>query len=99
MTALQRALALELGLVFQAIVARQPAHQLVADPVVENAADVLARDPGHGGDVALADLLPDENAALADVLAERLREIEQRPRHTALERQKASGRDHAVGVA
>ncbi len=51
---LQRGLALELQLVLQAVVARQPADELKPDPVVEDAADVLACDPRHGGNVALA---------------------------------------------
>src|SRR4051812_23647502 len=96
---LDSALALEPLLVLEAVIARQPADQLVANPVVEDAADVLAGDPGHGGDLALADLLANDNPALAHVMAEGLGKIEQRAGDPALERQEASGRHHAVGVA
>ena len=97
--ALELDFAFELGPVLQAVVARQPADQLEPDPFVQDAADVLARDPGHRGDVALADLLADQDAALADRLAERFRKIKQRPRHAALQRKKTSRGEHSVGVA
>src|SRR4051812_1318677 len=98
-TALDGALAFQLLLVLEAVIARQPAHQLVADPIVENAADVLAGDARHGGDLALADLLANEDPALAHILAEGFGKIEQRAGDPALERQEASGRHHPVGVA
>ena len=45
----------------------KPADHPATFPVVEDAVDGLAHDAGHGGEVALADLLADENAASADV--------------------------------
>src|SRR5947208_16174188 len=97
--ALQRALAFELGLVLQAIIARQPADELKTNPVIEDPADVFARDSGHRRHVALADLVADQDASAADVLTKCFRQIEQRPRHASLEREKASGRDDPVGAA
>src|SRR5262249_51144241 len=47
-------LAFKRRLVFQAVVAGEPAHQRAAHPVLQNPADVLARNPRHGGDIALA---------------------------------------------
>src|SRR3984885_6280528 len=60
---LQLGFVLQLRLVFEAIISGQPADQLAALPVVEDAADIFARDAGHGGEVALADLLADDYAA------------------------------------
>src|SRR4029079_16446150 len=96
---LQLGFDLQLRLVLQAIVAGQPAYQLATLPVVEDAAHVLARDAGHGGEVGLPDLLADDNATGADVLAESLRELEQRRGDAALERQETSGGDDEVGFA
>src|SRR6202051_3347859 len=87
---------LQLRLVFEAIIAGQPADQLAALPVVEDAADILARDAGHGGEVALPDLLADDDAAGADILAEIVRQFEQRAGDAAAQRQEASGRDDGV---
>src|ERR1700722_8757833 len=62
--ALQRVLALE------AVIAGEAADQLLLHPVLQDAAEVLARDARHGGEVALADFLANEDASGADVLAE-----------------------------
>src|SRR5690349_20749897 len=83
---------LQLRLVLKAIITRQTADQLAPFPVVENAADILARNARHGGDIALTDLLTDDHAAGADVLAEMNGQFEQGRGHPALERQEASGR-------
>ena len=81
----------QLSTSLQAVIAgRGGVTTLAPHPVVQDAADVLARDAGHRGEVALADLLPDDDAAAADVLAEGIREVEQRARDAALERQEAS---------
>ena len=66
----------QLRLVLKAIITGQSADKLAALPVVENAAHVLARDAGHGGDIALPDLLANDDAARADVLAEIFRQFE-----------------------
>src|SRR6266516_687118 len=78
-------LALELFLVFEAIVAGKPAHDGITLPFVQDPADVLARDSGHCGEVALAHLLMDQDASGAYVASERLREAEQRPRHSTFQ--------------
>src|SRR5688572_14491766 len=93
-TLLQLNLALQLFPVLQAVVARQPGDELEPDPFVQDARDVLARDPGHCGDIALADLLADQNASVADRLAERLGKIEQGARDAPFQRQKASSREN-----
>ena len=67
----------KLRLVLKAIIAGQSAHQLAAFPIIEDAAHILARYARHGGDIALPDLLSDDNAARADILAEILSEFEQ----------------------
>src|SRR3984885_9671546 len=98
-SALHLRFVLQLRFVLKAIIAGKTAHQLAPFPIVENAADIFAGDAGHGGDVALADFLPDHHAARADILAEMIRQFEQGRRHAALERQKTSGGDHGVGFA
>src|SRR4029077_4017091 len=96
---LQFSFVFQLGLVLEAIIAGQPAHQLAAFPIVEDAADVLAGEAGDAGKMALADLLADDDAARADVLAEILRQFEQGAGDAAAQRQKTSRRDHRVGFA
>src|ERR1700730_52349 len=96
---LQLGFGFQLRLVLEAVVAGKPADQLAALPVVEDAAHILARDAGHGGKVALSDLLADDDAAGPDILAEILRQLEQCRGDAALERQETSGGDHQVGLA
>src|SRR5262249_13765756 len=72
------------GLVLQAIVAREPAHQRTVPPIVEHPAHIFPRNTRHGGEVALGDFLPDEDAPLAEVVAERLGEVQQRARNASL---------------
>jgi hypothetical protein len=50
-------------------------------PVLEHAAYIFASDAGHCRQIALVDLLPNENAPAANVLAERLGQAQQCPRH------------------
>src|SRR5882762_10852478 len=76
-------LALERGAVLQAVIAGEPADEFPAHPVVEDAADILARDPRHGGEVALRYFLANENAPAADVVAEGFGKAEQSLRDTA----------------
>src|SRR6516225_5200388 len=60
---------LELGFHFQlhfildAIITGQPADELAALPVIENAAETFAGNAGHCREIALADLLVDHDAA------------------------------------
>ena len=58
------------GLVLQTIIARKAAHQRTLQPVAENAADVFPCGACHGGQIALGDLLLNEDAPLADVTTE-----------------------------
>src|SRR5271166_1183525 len=52
------------GLVFQAIIARETAHQRTVRPMVEDAADIFPRGACHGRKLALGDLLLNNNASL-----------------------------------
>src|SRR5262245_59396842 len=79
------------GFVLQAIVAREPAHQRAVRPIVEHPAHTFPRDACHRGEVALGDFLPNEDAPLAEVVAERLGEIQQRARHASLHGEKVGG--------
>src|SRR5581483_3195961 len=92
-------LVLQQALVLKAIVAGKAADQLAPLPVVENAADLLASNAGHGGEVALPDFLADDDAAGANVLAEVLGQFEQRAGDTAAQRQKTSSGHGRVGFA
>src|ERR1700759_3115252 len=80
----------KLEFVFQAVIARQAADELAALPVVEDAADLPAGDPGQRRKIALADLLADDDPAGADLLAEILRQFEKRTGDPAAQRQEAS---------
>ncbi len=80
----------------QAVIAGDAADQFVALPAVQDAADILAGDAGHCGEVGLRHLLPHQHASgtgwVRQLLAERIGQGEQRPRDAALQRQEA-GRD------
>src|SRR5258705_10608676 len=69
--------ALERRFVLQAVVAGEPRNVRLARPLLEDAADILARDAGHGGKIALRDLLAHQNAAATHVVAETIRKAEQ----------------------
>ena len=60
------------GFVLQAIIVRKTAHQRTVRPIVEDPADIFPCNACHRGEIALGDLLPNKDAALADVTAERL---------------------------
>src|SRR4029079_48852 len=90
---------LQLRLVLKAIIAGQAADELAPFPIVKNAADILARNARHRGNIALTDFLADDDAARADILAEMVRQLEQGRSHPALERQEASGSDDDIGFA
>ena len=61
---------LEHSRILDAVVARQPANQLAAFPVGENAVDIFARDTRERSKFALVEFLADDDAALSDVFAE-----------------------------
>jgi len=63
---------LEDGLVFQAIIACEKAHQRTAGPIVKHPADIFPRHARHRGEVTLGDFLPHGDAAFAEVPAEKL---------------------------
>src|SRR5262249_40955887 len=86
------------GLVLEAIVARETAHQRSVRPIVEGPADILPRNACHRGEVALGNFLPNEDAALSDVTAERLGEAQQGARYTSLYGKKVCGYQRFVGV-
>src|SRR5262245_44689814 len=83
--------ALEDGFFLQAIVTRETAHQRTLRPIVEHPAHVFARNACHRGEVALGNFLPDEDAPLADVMAERLGEVQQRARNAPFHGEKVRG--------
>ena len=69
------------GFVLQAIIARETAHQRTVRPIVEDPAHIFPCNACHRGEIALGDFLPNEDASLADVPAERLGEAQQRARN------------------
>ena len=89
---------LESGLVLQAIIAREAAHQRTVRPIVEDPADIFPRNACHRGEVTLGDFLPHEDAALAEVTAERFGEAQQRTRNASFHGEKVRGQQRVVGV-
>src|SRR5271166_2276801 len=87
------------GLVLQAIIARETAHQRTVRPMVEDAADIFPRGACHGRKLALGDLLLNNNAALADVTTELIGKAQQRARNASLDGKKARGCHDVVGEA
>ena len=79
------------GLVLEAIVARETAHQRAVRPIVEGPADILPRNACHRAQVALGNFLPNEDAALSDVTAERLGEAQQRASNPSFHGEKIRG--------
>ena len=67
---------LEAVLILQAIIARETGHQRTIRPIVEDPADIFPRDACHRGEVALRNLLLNEDASLADVTAKRFGEAQ-----------------------
>ena len=84
---LKLSLRLKPRLVLKAIIAGQAAHQLASPPIIENAAEILARNASHSGKVALSNLLVDHNAAGSDIPTKVFRKLEQCPRDATFERQ------------
>jgi hypothetical protein len=64
---------------------RTTAHQFAAPPIIENAAEILARNASHRRKVALPNLLVNHNAAGSDIPTEVFCELEQRPRDPTFE--------------
>src|SRR5215831_2773298 len=76
---------------------------LLDDPallqIAQDATDVLARHPGHGSQVLSADSLVEQNASATRVLADIVREFEQRAGNTAPHRQEALGSQRLIGLS
>jgi hypothetical protein len=76
---------------------------LLDDPallqIAQDATDVLARHPGHGSQVLPADPLVEQNASATGVLADIVREFEQRAGNTAPHRQEARGSQGLVSLS
>ena len=76
---------------------------LLDDPallqIAQDATDVLARHPGHGSQVLPADPLVEQNASATRVLADIVREFEQRAGNTAPHRQEARGSQGLIGLS
>src|SRR5262249_38597266 len=79
--------------ILEAIVAGEAADRRLPFPVVEDAADVFPGDAGHGGKIALTDLLPDQHAAAVDLVPEGFGKVQQDAGDPSLQRQKAPGGD------
>src|SRR6516164_6347661 len=75
---------------------------LLDDPallqIAQDATDVLARHPGHSSQVLPADPLVEQNAPATRVLADIVREFEQRAGNTAPHRQEARSGQGLVGL-
>ena len=93
---LQLCFVFKLGLVLEEVIAGDGAHQLAALPVVEDAVHGFARQASHGGEVALPDLLADDDATRPNILAEMFRQFEQGAGDAAFKWQEASGCEHNV---
>jgi hypothetical protein len=91
--------ALEGGPILQAIITCQAAHQRTAPPIVEDAADIFPRNACHCSKVALGDLLPNEDALLAEITAECLAKAQKSARHARFYRKKVRGDEGIVRVA
>ena len=58
--------------VLKTVITRQAAQELLTFPLIDNAADIGASDASHGREIALPNLLMNDNAPGSDVLAEAL---------------------------
>src|SRR6185312_16044481 len=74
-------------------------NQLLSHPLVQRAADILARNPRHRGDFVLRDFLFDEVPPAAEILPEGFGKAAKRERDAALGGKKTCGGDDTVGVA
>src|SRR5262249_46072511 len=76
---------------------------LLDDPallqIAQDATDILACHPGHGSQILPADPLVEQNASATRVLADIVREFEQRAGNTAPHRQEARGGQGLVGLS
>jgi len=61
---------LQLIFILDAIKARQSTNHFAALPIIDNATSALTRYSGHCREIALTNLLADDNPSGADVLTE-----------------------------
>src|SRR6476659_2288073 len=74
--------------VLPAIVPGKAAHQFAVHPLLQDAADIFPGNAGHRREIALRDLLPQDDTPAADVATESFSEVEQRPGHASLDGEK-----------
>src|SRR6266576_5349524 len=92
-------LARELSFIVDEIVAGGVADQSAPLQFGQGAADVFARDAGHAGNVALPDLVQDDDAPRVRLLTEMLGKFQQGARHARLDAEEACRRHRLVGLA
>ena len=81
--------ALEFRFVLKAIVTGQATHDFAAFPILEDTAQVFAGNSGYGREVALPDLVLDDDAVRPDIPPEMIRQFEQRTGNATSQRQEA----------
>jgi hypothetical protein len=90
--------ALEFRFVLKAIVTRQATHDFAAFPILEDTAQVFAGYSSHGRQVALPNLVPNDDAVRSDLPPEMIRQFEQRTGNPTSQRQEAPSGDRHVGL-
>ena len=70
--------ALEFRFVLKAIVTRQATNDFAAFPILEDTAQVFAGYSSHGRQVALPNLVPNDDAVRSDLPPEMIRQFEER---------------------
>jgi hypothetical protein len=89
----------ELRPALDAVITGQSGNQLQTHPLIENSAYIFARNARHGRDVALAQLLPNDDTTTADLVAESFGKVKQCSRDPAFDRQERSRRNNLIGIA
>jgi hypothetical protein len=84
--------ALEFRFVLKAIVTGQATHDFAAFPILEDTAQVFAGNSGHGREVALPDLVLNNDAVRSDIPPEMFRQFEQRKATQTLQRRSSQQR-------
>src|SRR5215471_14629413 len=92
-------LALKCSDIFEHVGLQTLLDDLALLQIAQDATDILARHPGHGSQVLPADPLVEQNASATRVLADIVREFEQRAGNTAPHRQEARGGQGLVGLS
>src|SRR6266403_2967582 len=92
-------LARELSYIVDEIVAGGLADQSAPLQLGQGAADVFARDAGHAGNVALPDLVQDDDAPRVRLLTEMFGKFQQGARDARLDAEEACRRHRLIGLA